>query len=365
MRLLSFVTPHREDYPHSQCSGVAHGAVRETSRCRTMFKGASSIRARSGRLAAALSLIALTGTQAGCNLQKFAADSTVKVVEAGSLGFNGFWDYEIFGQAVPSALLQSEALVQISPNNEKLLVGLSRSYISYAYGWLQDRWEIADEKGDFEAADDLERRIYLLYERAEHLALKALRLRDKQGQLEQKRKGGKLDELKAYLRENFKEQEDVPALYFAGLAWGSSIASSGGDLNELADAPFARSLLERSVELDPTYADAGGLGVLGTVEASFPEIFGGSLETARSYYEKALAISKRRNHLILLSYAKTYAVAKQDRALFLKLLREILDSPDLGSDIRMSNKVARHRAKRYIKRVDAWFDPVPAEQPTP
>ncbi len=322
-----------------------------------MFKAASFVRVFCA------SLVALALPLAGCNLQKFAADSTVKVVEAGAMGFNGFWDYEIFGQAVPSALLQSEALVQISPDNEKLLVGLARSYISYNYGWLQDRWEIADEKGDFEAADELEKRVFVLYQRATHLSLRALKLRDKGGQLEQKRKGGKLDEFKAYLRENFQQKEDVPALYFAGLAWGSAIANSGGDLNQLADAPFARALLERSVDLDPTYADAGALGVLGTVEASFPEIFGGSLETARSYYDKALAICKRRNHLILLSYAKTYAVAKQDRELFLKLLREIISSPDLGNDIRMSNKVALHRAKRYIKRVDAWFDPAQAATP--
>lgn len=326
-----------------------------------MFKVQSMTRPGLRCALSALCLSAVCATQVGCNLQKFAADSTVKVVEAGAMGFNGFWDYEIFGQAVPSALLQSEALVQISPENETLLVGLARSYISYAYGWLQDRWEIADDKGDFEAADELENRIYVIYQRAEHLALKALRLRDKQGQFDQKRKGGKLDELQAYLRENFQSQEDVPALYFAGLAWGSAIANSGGDMNQLADAPFARALLERSVELDPTYADAGALGVLGTVEGSFPELFGGNLETARKYYDRALEVCKRRNHLILLSYAKTYAVAKQDRALFLKLLREILDSPDLGSDVRMSNKVARHRAKRYIKRVDAWFDPVPQE----
>jgi hypothetical protein len=313
----------------------------------------------------AVCLVAVAALQTGCNLQKFAADSTVKVVEAGSMGFNGFWDYEIFGQAVPGALLQSEALVQISPENEKLLVGLSRSYVAYAYGWLQDRWELADEKGDFEAADELENRIYVIYRRAAHLALRALSLRDPQGLLEKKRKGGKLDEFKAYLRENFKEHEDVPALYFAGLAWGSAIANSGGDMNQLADAPYARALLERSVDLDETYADAGALGVLGTVEGSFPELFGGSLETARSYYERALKVCQRRNHLILLGYAKTYAVAKQDRALFVSLLREILDSPDLGSDVRMSNKVARHRAKRYIKRVDAWFDPVSTESSSP
>lgn len=301
--------------------------------------------------------------QTGCNLQKVAADATVKVAEAGGQGFNGFWDYEIFGQAVPSAILQSEALVQISPNNQKLLTGLSRTYISYAYGWLSDRWELADDRGDFEQADDLERRIYQIYNRAMHLGMKAVRLRDKDGKLDEKLKGRKLDEWKAYLKHSFNDKEDVPSLYNAGLAWGSAIANSGGDMNQLADAPFARAMLERSVDLDPGYADAGALGVLGTVEASFPELFGGSLETARAYYDRALEVCQRKNHLILLSYAKVYAVAKQNRELFVKLLREILDSPDLGPDVRMANKVARHRAKRYIKRVNDWFEPPTAEAP--
>jgi len=301
----------------------------------------------------------------GCNFSKLAADSTVKVAASGAEGFNGFWDYEIFGAAVPSAILQSEALVKISPDNQDLLTGLAKSYIVYAYGWLSDRWEVADDKGDFETADELEGRIYQIYRRATELGLRAVRLRDDGKQLDQKLKLRKLDDWKKYLRETYTEKEDVPALYNAGLAWGSAIANSGGDMNQLADAPFARALLERSVDLDSGYADAGALGVLGTVEASFPELFGGSLETARGYYDKALEVCKRRNHLILLSYAKVYAVAKQDRALFVKLLREILDSPDLGSDVRMANKVARHRAKRYIKKVNDWFEPEPAAPPAP
>ena len=314
---------------------------------------------RAARAHAGLGLL-MAFALSGCNLEKIAADSTVKVAAAGADGFNGFWDYEIFGAAVPSAILQSEALVHISPNNQDLLTGLAKSYITYSYGWLQDRWEIADDRGDFEQADELEGRIYHMYRRAAQLSLRAVRLRDKQGKLDEKLKAHKLDELKAYLRQTFTEHEDVAALYYAGLAWGSAIANSGGDMNQLADAPFARSLLERSVELDPTYADAGRLGVLGTVEASFPELFGGNLETARAYYDRALEVCKRRNHLIVLSYAKVYAVAKQDRALFLKLLHEVLDTPDLGSDIRMTNKVARHRAKRYIKKVNDWFEPEPA-----
>jgi tetratricopeptide (TPR) repeat protein len=317
---------------------------------------------RSRALALALYL-PLALSLSGCNLHRIAADQTAEIAEAGSLGFNGFWDYEIFGHAVPSAILQAEALIRVSPENEKLLTGLSRTYVVYAYGWLTDEWERADQRGDFERADELERRIMQLYRRSSQVALRVVRQHDDGGKLDEKLKSGKVDVLRPYLQQTFTDQEDVPGLYWAGLAWGSMMANSGGDLKVLADAPLARALLERSVELDPTYADAGGLGVLGTVEASFPEIFGGSLEKAKAYYDRALEVCKRKNHLILLSYAKTYAVAKQDRELFVKLLHEILTAPDQGDDIRMNNKVAQHRAKRYLKHVDDWFPP-PLE-PTP
>ena len=313
-----------------------------------------------------ISTLALTcalSSLAGCNLKQLAADQTAEIAEAGALGFNGFWDYEIFGAAVPSAILQTEALIRVSPKNEKLRVGLARTYVVYAYGWLSDQWELADERGDFERADELERRVMRVYERASQLALWVVRRHDRGHQLDAKIKAHDVEALRRYLRETFTDKDDVPGLYWAGLAWGSVMANSGGDLNVLADAPLARALLERSVDLDPTYADAGGLGVLGTVEASFPELFGGNLEKAKGYYERALEVCKRRNHLILLSYAKTYAVAKQDRALFVSLLHEIMTAPDQGDDIRMNNKVARHRAQRYLKRVDDWFPPALSDAP--
>lgn len=309
----------------------------------------------------------------GCNLQRLAADQTAEIAEAGSSGFNGFWDYDIFGKAIPSAIVQSEALIRVSPKNEKMLLGLARTYVVYAYGWLGDEWERADDQGDFERADELERRIFQIYKRSAELALKVVRWHDKGGKLDEMLKSGKVEVLKPYLAENFTKQEDVSALYYAGLAWGSMMANSGGDLKILADAPLAFAILERSVELDPSYAAAGGLAVMGTVEASFPELFGGNLEKAKGYYERSLQICKRQNHLVLLSYAKTYAVAKQDRELFLRLLHEILSAPDQGDELRMNNKVARHRAKRYLKRVDDWFPPPlaatppeePATAPTP
>ena len=89
--------------------------------------------ARIGRVVARAGLgLSVALALVGCNVQKFAADSTVKIAASGAEGFNGFWDYEIFGAAVPSAILQSEALVRISPDNQDLLAGLARSYLETA-----------------------------------------------------------------------------------------------------------------------------------------------------------------------------------------------------------------------------------------
>jgi tetratricopeptide (TPR) repeat protein len=317
----------------------------------------SCTRKRARLLCALVSLWLACTALSGCNLQRIAADQTAEIAEAGAVGFNGFWDYDIFGKAVPSAILQTEALIRVSPDNEKLLVGLARTYVVYAYGWLSAEWELADERGDFELADELERRLKELYRRSSQLALRVVHRHDRKGGLAALLKAGKADAVSAYLAQNYRDEEDVPGLYWAGAAWGSMIANSGGDLAVIADAPLARVLMERSVAISPGYADAGGLGALGAAEAAFPELLGGNLDKARDYYERALEVCHRRNHLVLLSYAKSYAVAKQDRALFVKLLREVLDAPDQGDDIRMNNKVARFRAKRYIRRVDDWFPP--------
>ena len=293
----------------------------------------------------------------GCDVKKFAANQTIKVIEAGSGATAAFWDYEVAGAAMPSTIMQAENLLRVTPDNETLLLGLAQTYIAYNYGWLQLDWERADEAGDFARADHLEQRVRLFYERATHLAMRALRAHDDEERLDEELDSGDLGRVQAYLKKNFDEQEDVSPLYWAGLAWGSVIANSGGDMDQFADAPIARSLLERSVELDPTYQDAGGLGVLGTVEAVFPELFGGDLDKAKAYYERGLELCDRKNHMILVGYAKSYGVAAQDRELFVSLLTEVIEAPDQGDRFRLGNKVARVRAQYYLTRVDDWFMP--------
>jgi hypothetical protein len=314
----------------------------------------SVIRGHFGRAA----VVGLCGLLAGgCNFNRIAADQTTKILSAGSPAAAGYWEYELMGEAMPASIVQIETLLHVTPYNETLLVGLTNDNDSYAWGWLQVEWELADRDGDFDKADRIERRVRRIYERATALAMRAVHAHDDEGRLGALMKAGDVAATQAYMRRAFTEKEDVPALYWAGLAWGSVMANSGGDMTEIADAPMVKLLMERSVEIDPEWNHAGGLGILGGVEAAFPSVFGGDLNKAKDLFDRAMKLSKGRNHLIHAGYAKSYAVAAQDRELFLRLLNEVMDAPDQGSDIRLSNKIARVRVEIYLTRLDEWFPP--------
>ena len=66
-------------------------------------------------------------------------------------------------------------------------------------------------------------------------------------------------------------------------------------------------------------------------------------------------MSKRRDQLHHINFARIYAVNAQDRPLFESLVREVVNAGDLGNDVRLSNKVARRRAERYLKHLDDLF----------
>jgi hypothetical protein len=55
------------------------------------------------------------------------------------------------------------------------------------------------------------------------------------------------------------------------------------------------------------------------------------------------------------NFARIYAVNAQDRQLFVSLMREVIEAGDQGDDVRLSNKVARRRAERYLSHVDELF----------
>ena len=156
----------------------------------------------------------------------------------------------------------------------------------------------------------------------------------------------------AWLDDEFDDPDEAGMLLWTGYSWGSYINQSKDDMSVVADLPFARMLVQHSVSLDPHYYNGAGTTFLAVVETNK---LGGDLDAARQLFERALELSERRALLAQVNYARHYAVKTGDRELFLTLLREVLEAGDPLPEARLSNRIARRRAERYLRMVDEFF----------
>ncbi|MEM6961991.1 MAG: TRAP transporter TatT component family protein, partial [Myxococcota bacterium] len=220
---------------------------------------------------AALMLVTAAGLT-GCDLTRFTANSTAGLFERASSASEGMWDYELAGDALPASIMQLEGLLRVVPDNEIYLSLLVKAYVAYGYGWVEDEALEADARGDYLAYEAGLDRAKLLYLRARDVAQHQMGLHA-EGMDERIRQG--LEPFETWLKRNFRDREDAEMLLWAGYAWGSAINSATNDMALVADLPFARALVERSVALDPEYEYAAGITFLAVVEA---ESLGGDLD---------------------------------------------------------------------------------------
>ena len=180
-------------------------------------------------------------------------------------------------------------------------------------------------------------------------------MRERDGGIDEALKKPDETVLPRYLADHYKDKDDVGPLFWAGMALGAAINMSLDQPDMIAQLPAAKALVMRAKELDDGYFNGGAYVFLGAAEAAFPAAMGGNPERGKELFEEGLKKTQRKNHLLQLTYARVYAVNTQNRALFVQLLTEIIEAPDLGNSVRLSNKVARRRAERYLAHVGDMF----------
>jgi len=287
----------------------------------------------------------------GC-VSEFAADTTAGFLADAAPSARAYFDYQSAGQAAANGILQLEGLHRVSPGNEILTLTLAQAYIAYAFGWVMDEQEEATLVMDYERADRAQQRAFLMYTRAQRLMFSLLRERDENIE---KKLYGDPDALLTYLRQEFDDAEDdIEIVFWTAVAWGSAITNAPS-VDALVDFSAVKMFARHAMELDEKYENAGALALLGGLEASYPEQLGGDWKKGRAYFERAIELSDRRNHLHHINFARTYAVNVQDKQLFLTLVNEVIEAGDQGDPVRLSNKVARRRAERYLVHLGEWF----------
>jgi tetratricopeptide (TPR) repeat protein len=147
-------------------------------------------------------------------------------------------------------------------------------------------------------------------------------------------------------------RDGIPAMYWyaANLAKWSRAT---GIVALLKNKDRVRGVVGRVLELDENFFHGAPHRYFGAYWALLP--IGRDLDKSRTHFDRSLAIAPAYAGTKVLM-AETYAVKKQDRALFLRLLDEVLALPDDAvPDLVPEIRIEKDKARELKARVDELF----------
>lgn len=281
-----------------------------------------------------------------CSPRSYLASRVADAASSGGDVFAMDDDPELVRDAVPFALKAMESLLESQPEHKGLLTALCKGFTQYAVAFVR---QDAEEAGDLEV-----RRAGM--ERARRLLLRAkgYGVRGLSAGREGFAAGLQANPVGASARVG---AEDVPLLYWTGVAWSLALSASSDDPSMLADLPRIEALMRRALALDERYDDGAVHEFFVAFEGGRPEAMGGSMERARHHMERAMALSGGRKVSPLVTFAETVSVRTQDRKGFLDLLDRALsfDARSAAPEHRLANLVSQRRARWLKGRVDELF----------
>jgi predicted anti-sigma-YlaC factor YlaD len=298
---------------------------------------------RVGGLALLILLASILGA-GGCSIKRLAVNSLARALASSGDLFASDEDPELIRDAVPFALKTIEGLLVEAPDHPGLLLSACKSFTQYAYAFVETDARLL-EFSDYRASASLEERALRMYLRARGYGMRLLEL-DQPGIAER---------LMTEPDVAAAELDDVAALYWTGAAWGSAI-SLGKDRPDLvADLPAVEALIRRAVQLDEGYEGGAVHAALISLE-SLPANMGGSLELARTHFERAVELSGGVMAGPYVTMAESVSVRTQDREEFESLLAAAMAiDPDENPGSRLENLIVQRRARHMLDNADQLF----------
>ena len=298
------------------------------------------------RRALAILLIALAALSTSCSIRRMVANGIGNSLASGPDVFGTDNDPELVRDALPFGLKTMESLLLTVPRHRGLLLTACKGFTEYAAAFVQMEADRI-EPNDYAGATQMRDRALKLYLRGRDYGLRGLALRNRGigAQLQ-------LDPKVAAARIGIK---DMPMLFWTAAAWGSAISLGKDRAELLADLPAVRALMERGLRLDEAY-DGGVIHEAMIILEALPPAMGGSPDSARFHFERAVALSKGGRASPYVTMAQSVSVMTQNRAEFDRLLRQALAvDPDREPAQRLETLVLQRRARMLLEREDDLF----------
>jgi len=283
----------------------------------------------------------------GCSMREYALRSIGDALAGGGDVYAADEDIELVGAATPFGLKTIESLLAEVPDHRGLLLAAARGFTQYAYVYVQYPAEQAEER-DVAYAYAQQARARRLYLRARDYGLRGLRLTG----------DGALLRLQTEPEKVLASTtpDDVPLLYWTGVAWAAAISLSKDSPATIAGLPAVDALIARAAALNVDY-DHGSLRTfLIGYEMSRPNAGPGAESRARTHFARAVELSAGRHAGPYVSLAESVAVEKRNRREFESLLKQAIEV-DAGArpEWRLANLVMQRRARQLLARTEELF----------
>ena len=281
----------------------------------------------------------------GCSVSKYAASSLGDVLASGGSAYGSDDDIELVGAATPFGLKTMESLLAEVPEHRALLLAAARGFTQYAYVWVQQPAEEAEDR-DVQAAYAQYARARRLYLRARDYGLRGLKLDKDAEKL-------RADPVGALARTT---REDVALLYWTGVAWAAAISLSKDSPEIVSGLPAVDALISRAAALDPDFDHGTLRSFLIGYEMSRPNASPQAEALARAHFSRAVQLSAGKQAGPYVSLAESVCIEKRQRQEFEQLLKQAIAlDPGAQPEWRLANLVMQRRARRLLTRADELF----------
>jgi predicted anti-sigma-YlaC factor YlaD len=292
-------------------------------------------------------LLALGVLAPGCSIKRMAVNKLGDALASGGTTFSSDDDPELVKAAVPFSLKLIESLLSEAPRHEGLLLAATSGFTGYAYAFVQEDADEAEDK-DLAAAEEMRVRARKLYLRARNYGLRGLEVRHKGFE--------KALRANAKTAVSMATAKDVPFIYWTALSWAAAISLSKDNPALIGEMPLVEAMMDRALALDEAF-DHGALHTYFiTYEMSRPGGTGDPAARSRQHFERAMALSGGLQAGPMVSFAEAVCVQKQDLKEFESLLKQALAvNPDAKPEWRLANLIMQRRAKWLLARTDQLF----------
>jgi len=242
-------------------------------------------------------------------------------------------DPDLMKEGAPAHLMLLDGLITSSPKSYDLLVLAAKTYCGYALSF-------AEEESPEWATK--------LYTKGRDYGMEALKL-DKEfcRAIEE---GVLFEEAVSRLGTS-----SIAAIFWTGNSWAGLINLNLKDPMVLFDLPNVMALMNRVKELDHTYYYGGVHLFFGMYYACQPAMLGGGPAKAKPAFDALFAINGDRFLMGNVFYARYYATAALDRALFESELEKVIAAPaDVMPEARLINEIAKRRARKLLDEIDSF-----------